>query len=725
MKRINFKQLKQHLVLIGILPITLITFLFDYLHVRDLGYFNSLEYLHEGLVSFNVILIYFYLRSFRIFSERRVKKNLFYIVVNLVAVYVIVFLLKLLLNPVFIITDFPPDANNFNTILYANLVSLVGSFSMVAFILSIRNLILFKYKKRTRIYFIITLVLISLTAIITVALKIPLDLSFNGKSAYNNTLFSLALIFIFLLSTRNSWITYLTRKEKYYYLFASFAMVWGVSYLFDYAYDLPVAYHSLALGVFINASWFFLLFYSLLSMLNFLLQLPTARVFERKMREVASLQNLSRAISGELDRNKLSRLITDLILEVTASNYAWIELFDPNKNALFVAATKNLSARDMQKLNHGILGEFNQKIIQEKRPLVINDLHKEFGKNYFFGLKAAVSSLVGIPIIGVNHQFFGILYAAKSETFGFDPDDVNLLEAFANQVAIALENAELLQKSFERERLERELQIAREVQLRLLPQRKPQLPSYALESVMITAYEVGGDYYDFIERENGNLELVIGDVSGKGTSAAFYMAETKGVIQSMAQHYLSPSEILSYANRVLSDSMEKKSFITLLVAHLNSKTHQMRFARAGHCPVLHYNAVERKIHLLQPPGIAVGLDRGEIFNRLLEEYHLDIHPGDVLLFYTDGLTEAMNKKKEEYGEERLSKILLKYHAETPETISKRIIDDVFAFAGKGSLHDDLTLIVLKRHEKDEAPKKESLKNKQSDKTEALNERISS
>ena len=599
-------------------------------------------------------------------------------------------------NPVFIVTDFPPETNSFNTILYSNIVALIGSFSMVAFILSVRNLMLYKYKKHTKLYLTISLILVTLTAILTVAFKVPLDLTYSGKSIYNNSVFSLALIFLFFLGTRNSWITYLTRKEKYYYLFASFFFLWGVSYLFDYAYELPIAYHSLALGVFINASWFFLLFYSLLAMLNFLLQLPTAKVFERKMREVASLQNLSRAISGELNHSKLSRLITDLILEVTGSNYAWIELFDSHEKKLDVAATKNLSSRDIQKLNHGILNKFNTQIIQDKKPLVFNELSKEIGQNYFFGLKATVASLVGVPIVGVNSKFFGILYAAKSSTFGFDPDDINLLEAFSNQVAIALENAALLQKSLQRERLERELQIAREVQLRLLPQSKPQVPHYTLDALTITAYEVGGDYYDFIYKSNANLGLVIGDVSGKGTSAAFYMAETKGIIQSVAQYYDSPLEILSHTNRLLCNSMEKKSFITLLIAGIDTNKHQMRFARAGHCPIIYYRAAEHKIHKLQPPGIAVGLDQSGIFDRMLQEYRLDIKAGDLFLFYTDGLSEAMNKEYEEYGEERMAKILLENHHEPVDILTKIIIDDVFKFTGSHTLRDDLTLILVKR-----------------------------
>ncbi len=696
MKHVRFKIIKQHLFLLGILPLALISFAFDYLHLKDLGYFNTLEYIHEGLVALNVILIYLYLRNFRIFTDRKVKSNLKYLAVNLSAVYILIAILKSIFKPIFIVSDFPPTTNQFSSILYANIVSFIGSFSMVAFILSLRNLILYKYKKRTRLYLNLAMGLIVISALLTVLFKEPLDLTFSGNGIYNNGVFSLALLFIFLLSTRNSWITYLSRKEKYYYLFASFPFLIGVSYLFDYAYDLPVAYHSLALAVFVNATWFFLFFYSILASFSFLLQLPTARVFERKMREVASLQNLSRAISAELNADKLAKLTTDLILQVTGSNYAWIELYDQAQKTLKVAAAKNLSVRDIQKLDKGILKNFETKILQNRQAIAFNELGKEQGQKYFFGLHVSIASLVGVPIVGINNQFFGILYAAKSAAFGFDPDDVSLLEAFANQVAIALENARLLQKSLERERLERELQIAREVQLRLLPQNKPFIPHYAVETLTLTAYEVGGDYYDFISKNRDHLGIVIGDVSGKGTSAAFYMAETKGIIQSFSQYYHSPLEILAHTNRVLSESLEKKAFITLLVAHIDAQKHRLRFARAGHCPVLFYKAAEKAVHFLQPPGIAVGLDRGTIFDRILQEFEIDMQAGDFFLLYTDGLSEAMNTRNEEYGEERLVHILKQNYDQPLEKLKQIILDDVLRFTGHRDLHDDLTFILVKR-----------------------------
>ncbi len=693
------KKLTRHLLLIVVLGVMSISFLFDWMGLKNLGLFNFLGYVHEGLSVLVIWLIYLYLKSLHWFNNKSVQYNLKIIVINLLTIYGLIFLLKQIFNPQFVTVGFPPQTEDLKTIIYSNLVSLIGLFSMVGFILALRNLIFYKPKKNTRIYFYSSLFFLIVTAILTSALKTPLDLTFSGNGIYNNSTFVLTLIFLFLLSLRNSWITYLSRKEKFYYTFLSFFFLWGVSYIFDYAYELPVAYHSLAQAVFINGSWFFLFFYTLTSLVYLLLQLPTARIFERKMQEVSSLQNLTRAISVEMDTEKLTNLITHMIIDVTGSHVSWIEIFNPQQNQLKVLATKNLLVQDVSKLQKGALKQLRDQILKDRKTFVLNELTGTQKKDYFQGFRSKINSLVITPIIGAKNQFMGLLYAGKSSVLGFDPDDVNLLEAFANQVAIALENADLLQKSFERERLEKELQIAREVQLRLLPQTLPQLKAYQLTTETITAYEVGGDYYDFISGNDANqLGIVIGDVSGKGTSAAFYMAEVKGIIQAIAQQKHSPYDILSYTNKVLSASLEKKSFITLTFAVLDTANHQLKFARAGHCPLIHFKAKAGQIMYHQPKGIAVGLDRGQIFQDSLQEHHVEVDLGDVLVFYTDGLSEAMNQEHDEYTEERLAAILKQYADQPVEIIKEKLIEDVFKFVGDHHLHDDLTLILLKRIE---------------------------
>ncbi len=243
--------------------------------------------------------------------------------------------------------------------------------------------------------------------------------------------------------------------------------------------------------------------------------------------------------------------------------------------------------------------------------------------------------------------------------------------------------------------MEQELQIAREVQLKLLPQSIPAPSGLDIDTLTLTAYEVGGDYYDFYKNGDKGLGLVIGDVSGKGTSAAFYMAETKGIIQSITRSHTTPADILINTNRILFDSLEKTSFITLTAAYLDYKKRELTFARAGHCPTLHYKAASATTDIYQPMGIAIGMDRQTVFEGTLKEEKIKLNDNDILAFFTDGLSEAMNHQDDEFGEERLCRIIEKNASLNAEQLKEAVIDEILDFVDGRNLHDDLTLILVK------------------------------
>jgi serine phosphatase RsbU (regulator of sigma subunit) len=270
-----------------------------------------------------------------------------------------------------------------------------------------------------------------------------------------------------------------------------------------------------------------------------------------------------------------------------------------------------------------------------------------------------------------------------------------MLEAYANQGIIALDNATLLKESFERERMEEELRIARDVQRRLLPHETPKYNGISIEALTITAYEVGGDYYDYINFSDDQLGFIIGDVSGKGTSAAFYMAEAKGIVQSLSKSFKEPRELLIRTNEILYETLERKSFISMLMASLNCRTNTLSFARAGHCPLLYYNSKQNEARLLQPEGIGVGLEKGVVFRKKLKEETVKCHSGDIFVFYTDGLSEARNHAGEEYGDERLCHLIGSNAKKTAPELKELVIDSILSFLDGQSLSDDLTLLLVK------------------------------
>jgi phosphoserine phosphatase RsbU/P len=206
---------------------------------------------------------------------------------------------------------------------------------------------------------------------------------------------------------------------------------------------------------------------------------------------------------------------------------------------------------------------------------------------------------------------------------------------------------------------------------------------------------VVGAYSDLLPLGEARLGVLVADVSGKGTSAALYMAELKGLVLSLSRIYDSPKRLLSEANRILAANMDARSFITMTYAILDVGTRTIRFARAGHNPVIHLEAETGKTRILSPPGLGLGLDRGDRFDQIVQEQEQDLRSGDAYLFFTDGLSEAMNGEAELFGEGRLSSILAASASDSPEEIRERILREVRAFAGEAAQADDMTLVILR------------------------------
>jgi sigma-B regulation protein RsbU (phosphoserine phosphatase) len=234
----------------------------------------------------------------------------------------------------------------------------------------------------------------------------------------------------------------------------------------------------------------------------------------------------------------------------------------------------------------------------------------------------------------------------------------------------------------------------------LLPQGPLGLPGLSVTALCVPAREVGGDYYDLLPLEDSRIGVLIADVSGKGTSAALYMAELKGLVLSLSRIYTSPRELLVMANRIISDHLDSRSFITMTYAVVDLQARQMTYARAGHTPLIQVpgpGVNGRRARILAPDGLVLGLklDGGETFERLLQESVEPLHPGDLYAFFTDGISEAMNADDDFFGETRLGQ-LLEAHADLPpDELRDRVLHDVEAFAGGAPQHDDMTMILLK------------------------------
>jgi sigma-B regulation protein RsbU (phosphoserine phosphatase) len=306
-------------------------------------------------------------------------------------------------------------------------------------------------------------------------------------------------------------------------------------------------------------------------------------------------------------------------------------------------------------------------------------------------------------ITGSVHELFAGTERVRAGDFSHrievrTDDQLGELSKSFNQMTGSIED--LLRQAEEKKRLEEELRIARAIQMSLLPRGRLEVPGLSVSALCVPAREVGGDYYDFFPLDDDRLGVLIADVSGKGTSAALYMAELKGLMLSLSRGGGSPRDLLIAADEIISRNLDSRSFITMTYAVIDTASRRLRFARAGHTPLIHRresDAGEVSVDVLAPDGLVLGLglDGGETFRRLLVDAERPLARGDLLLLFTDGITEAMNADSELFGEERLARLVRDHGHLPPDELRERILREIDAFVAGAPQHDDMTMILVK------------------------------
>ncbi len=273
-----------------------------------------------------------------------------------------------------------------------------------------------------------------------------------------------------------------------------------------------------------------------------------------------------------------------------------------------------------------------------------------------------------------------------------------LAESF-NSMTASIEH--LLEQKAEKDRLEQELRIARTIQMSLLPQGPLRMAGLSLAGHCEPAREVGGDYYDFLPIDEHRVGILVADVAGKGASAALYMAELKGLMLALSQTHRSPRALLIEANRIISQHLDTRSFITITYAVVDLEARTLTYARAGHCPLMYLpgpgGSSPPRVQILAPDGLVLGLtiDNGERFNSLLKEMVIPLTAGDLFVLYTDGITEAMDPGGDWFGDERLGAII-EGHAGLPfDDLRERILGELAVFVDGAPQQDDMTMLLLK------------------------------
>jgi serine phosphatase RsbU (regulator of sigma subunit) len=453
---------------------------------------------------------------------------------------------------------------------------------------------------------------------------------------------------------------------------------------------------SPAIGDAIAMPMAFGLLYGITSALTLLFSLPAAGAYAQRAGEVRAFRALSALTldpSQGLDRGRLAAAVARAPVEAGIARAAWVALADPSRGTLapiVVSAdgiTVDAAARavDAASLALDALGQ--------SQPLVLTRAAADHRVRARPG--DGIGSLLVLPLAagGQNH---GALFAARATPDAFDEDETAALQAFAGQAALALSHAALFDEALERERLARELALARDVQRRLVPEQLPAVRGASLSARMTSAHEVCGDYYDVADLGGECIGLLVADVAGKGAVAAFHMAQLKGIFQASAALSRSPGAFLARANEALRPSLGPRSFVSAVYAVLDPIAGTLTVARAGHCPAVLVR--DGTAWPLRAPGLGLGLDAGPLFRKTLVEQVIPLHPGDVVAMYTDGLVEARDTEGAEFGYDRLNAALLASADDRGSDAARHVRDRLFSelntFADPDAAVDDTTLVVL-------------------------------
>jgi phosphoserine phosphatase RsbU/P len=415
---------------------------------------------------------------------------------------------------------------------------------------------------------------------------------------------------------------------------------------------------------------------------------PRQAVRQSDLLALISKVGITLLASGTL--NETLQQVASLVFEAVPAERCSIMMRDEGGKELKVAVAR---LRDRQ----GEVGEIRvsrtimEEVVGQGKSVLTADAQQDPRLMSSTMTLQGIRSVLAVPL-GVGEKVFGIIYAdspiAESR---FTEDHLKVLTTLASVAAIRVENARLMEEQIERERLEQELQLASEIQQRFQPTAPPVVPGYELQGISFPCYEIGGDYYDFIQRADGRMIVTLGDVSGKGTAAALLMSSLHAAVHAQAASHNSLAETISAVNNYLTDNTPTNRFVTLFYAELDPQTGGLSFINAGHNPPLivhHAGTVEN----LAAGGLPLGIRQDAEYR----EGRTQLQPSDVLVIYSDGVSEATSPQGEEFGTDRLYEVVARNLDASAAGIRDRIEAALTKWAQGTPAGDDITLVIVKR-----------------------------
>ncbi len=402
-----------------------------------------------------------------------------------------------------------------------------------------------------------------------------------------------------------------------------------------------------------------------------------------------ALNEAASALISHFPLDQLVQRIIELVLRaVPAERGALLLRREGESGALEVMARRGYADREEIRISKTII----EVVLEAKNAILTLDaMSDERFDSAASILMQGIRSILCVPLVNNNREVIGLIYLddrLASEVFS--ENALRLVGLIANMAAVKVENCYLLEDQIEKKRMEEQLAVGSHIQRRLLPAKEPTVAGYELFSGYQSCFEVGGDYYDFIEKEDGKLALVIADISGKGVGAAILMAVLQASLRALVNIVAEPAELIRQLNKVLVKSSPDNKFATIFYAELNKETHELEYVSGGHNPSLLAQGDE--ILELCSSGPVVGIVPSATFS----SHKVKMLPGATLVLYTDGVTELNDELGEEFGTERLAAVVRESRNEDLRWLVERVHEKMVAFARSHRFDDDTTLLVLRR-----------------------------
>jgi phosphoserine phosphatase RsbU/P len=411
------------------------------------------------------------------------------------------------------------------------------------------------------------------------------------------------------------------------------------------------------------------------------------RMVRREALEKNLLYEIGKKLSGSLELDELLQEILELLKQVVDYDAVGVFLLDPATGSIDSVASVGYGKVEEPvihlRLGQGLVGT----VVATGQPVIVPDVTAD--PRYVKAREDTRSEMV-VPI-RAHDKIIGGFNLESTRLNAYSKHDVQLVDHFASQAAVSIERARLYRRLVTSQKIDQQLTIARDIQQSFLPESNPNLTGYSICGANIPSEQVGGDYYDFIRIVEGQMGITIGDVSGKGIPAALIMASFRASLIAEIRNNYSIRTICRKVNSLLCESTNPETYVTAIYGVLDSKNHIFTFANCGHNPPFLLRA-DGTVEYLREGGPILGLSTDSKY----EERPLFLNVGDIVVLYTDGVTEVFDEKEKEFGMDGLIALVKKHQKDSAVDIQRAILDTTRAYASQSHVYDDLTMVVLKR-----------------------------